>query len=265
MIKKEKVVTNKEPKHSKVLVGSMVLIFALFSFSVYKIITVLNDYSASDEEYGNLKNNTVKQEWISYSDDENVKELLEVDYTELKKRNSDYCGWLEIPNSDYISYPLMQAADNEYYLHRTFEKKNLFAGAIFMDYRNSNDFNDNVTFIYGHSMKNKSMFGTLKYYQNYSYYKEHQYVYVYLEKETRVYKVFSFLETEVDSKVYAFSKLNQKETADYCRLLKENSIYDTGTEANGDMPILCLSTCNGSGNRRWVLCAVLEEILLRGE
>ena len=61
-----------------------------------------------------------------------------------------------------MNYPIVQAADNDKYLHLTYEGNYNFAGTIFIDYENSSDFNDCNTLVYGHNMKNGSMFGQLK-------------------------------------------------------------------------------------------------------
>ncbi|MFR3321064.1 MAG: sortase domain-bontaining protein [Lachnospiraceae bacterium] len=74
--------------------------------------------------------------------------------------NSDIVGWLRIRALD-ISYPVVQGKDNDYYLHRTFEKTDNFAGCLFVNSYNMGDFTDQNTIIYGHNMKNGSMFGKL--------------------------------------------------------------------------------------------------------
>ena len=86
----------------------------------------------------------------------------EVDFEELQKMNSDVIGWIEVEAIPEISYPIVRGEDNDYYLHRTFKKANNSAGSIFVDYRNGQYFGDCNTIVYGHNMKNGSMFGKLK-------------------------------------------------------------------------------------------------------
>ncbi len=88
-----------------------------------------------------------------------------IDFTQLLSVNSDIVGWLRIRALD-ISYPVVQGKDNDYYLHRTFEKTDNFAGCLFVNSYNMGDFTDQNTIIYGHNMKNGSMFGKLKNFVN---------------------------------------------------------------------------------------------------
>lgn len=86
---------------------------------------------------------------------------LAVDFESLKAINPDVKGWLYIEALD-ISYPVVQGPDNDAYLHTTYEGTSNFAGSIFLDYQNQGDFSDGNTIVYGHNMKNLSMFGKLK-------------------------------------------------------------------------------------------------------
>ncbi len=88
---------------------------------------------------------------------------LAVDFESLKAINPDVKGWLYIEALD-ISYPVVQGPDNDTYLHTTYEgtSRTNFAGSIFLDYQNQDDFSDGNTIVYGHNMKNLSMFGKLK-------------------------------------------------------------------------------------------------------
>ena len=78
-----------------------------------------------------------------------------IDFESLDAVNSDIIGWIRIGALD-ISYPVAQSEDNDYYLHRTFEKKDNFAGCIFVDFHNSSQFTDPNTIVYGHNMKDGS-------------------------------------------------------------------------------------------------------------
>ena len=86
-----------------------------------------------------------------------------VDFDGLQAINEDIIAWLRVGALD-LSYPVTQAEDNDYYLHRTFRREDNFAGCIFLDYLNEPDFSDQNSIIYGHNMKNGSMFGTLSHF-----------------------------------------------------------------------------------------------------
>ena len=86
---------------------------------------------------------------------------IEVDWEALQKKNEDLIAWILIPSVE-ISYPVLQGDDNEYYLHRDFNREYLYAGSIFMDKDNSPSFINYNTILYGHNMRDGSMFAGLK-------------------------------------------------------------------------------------------------------
>ena len=85
----------------------------------------------------------------------------QVDFNGLKAINPEVIGWIQIEGTS-ISYPIMKGKDNDYYLKHTFEGNYNAAGSIFIDYTNNSNFEDCNTIIYGHNMKNGSMFGLLR-------------------------------------------------------------------------------------------------------
>lgn len=88
-------------------------------------------------------------------------QLAQIDLAALREMNEDVTGWIWIPGTN-ISYPILRAEDNDYYLTHTWKKERSAVGSIFLDYRTGEkDFN---TLIYGHRMRNGSMFAELKYY-----------------------------------------------------------------------------------------------------
>lgn len=95
--------------------------------------------------------------------DDEAKELIQqrnsVDFDKLYEINQDVRGWLKI-DALGISYPIMQYTNNQYYLSKNIYKEESISGSIYLDYRN-NGFEDTNTVIYGHNMKNDTMFGKL--------------------------------------------------------------------------------------------------------
>ena len=86
---------------------------------------------------------------------------LQIDFAELIRNNPDFRGWLYFPALD-ISYPVVQGEDNDYYLKHSFEGESVNAGCIFMDCGASADWSDRNTFVFGHNMRDESMFGAFK-------------------------------------------------------------------------------------------------------
>ena len=194
------------------------------------------------------------------STDPVVKELSCLDLDALRAVNPDVVGWLTVPGAD-ISHPILQGPDNDYYLHHTWEKKWNGGGSIFLDWRCSRDFEGSHTIIYGHRMRNDTMFGPLHRYAEQDFWAEHPYVYITDGKGVRRYRIFAAWEPSVTSAVYAQnldSEEARREMIDQCL---RGSVIDTGVIPGPEDKLLTLSTCTESGHEtRWVVQARLEEI-----
>ncbi|MCL2226773.1 MAG: class B sortase [Oscillospiraceae bacterium] len=115
-------------------------------------------------------------------------EGLEDPMETLRQINPDLIGWIRIEN--LINYPIVQGRDNSRYLNTTFQGRRNASGAIFMDYRNSSVFDDEVSIIYGHNMRNGSMFAPLHRLRDPAFLAEHQYIRIILSaQETLVYRI----------------------------------------------------------------------------
>ena len=194
------------------------------------------DKAAGPEPKDNLRRNYNRNDFPSY----------EVDYSELKKINEDYSGWLYIDSVD-ISYPFVQGVDNEYYLHKTFEKEDNFAGCVFMDYELNRDFSSYNTFIYGHAMKNGTMFGHLKQYRlDSEKWENDPYIYLYLEKGIYRYKIYSYYLDKPDSKMY-YACDNKEGYEKYIEDALGKSMIDCGMDIDSNDNSITLVTCAGTG------------------
>lgn len=171
---------------------------------------------------------------------------IEVDFKSLLEMNKDTVGWLYVGACD-ISYPIVQGEDNDYYMHKTFEDKNNAAGAILMDYRDNPQLEDWNTFIYGHNMKNGSMFGSLKkFLSDKTLWEKDPYIYIFIPGYIYRYKIFSYYKDTPDSKMY-WTPDNLKEYRQYIRDAKTKSLVDTGVETSEDNNMITLVTCSGMG------------------
>ena len=122
---------------------------------------------------------------------------LSVDHAALKAQNPDYKGWLYVPGLE-ISYPVVRGKDNDYYLHHTYEGTENTSGCIFIDSGCAKDMGDYNTFIYGHNMKNGSMFGSLKkLLTDPSPIVDNPYIYFYTEDGVYAYRTYSFQITAI--------------------------------------------------------------------
>lgn len=198
---------------------------------------------------------------------------LSIDHKGLYEQNSDYIGWIQIPDT-VVSYPVYQSTDNNDYLHHNAEHKYSFAGCIFMDCRNSSTDDFNVIF-HGHNMRIGTMFHSLKNYKSVGYYNTHPFVIFYPKNGgTNIYRVYSFYSDNASSLKdisykTTFRGLSDKE--DFIKNTQKMSIIDTKQHIDTDTHILTLSTCTSRGDGRYVVQAYqvdntfLSSYLQKGE
>ena len=236
------------------------------------------EYKAANDEYAQLEEHIVieepeeKNEGNVVQESEAAKEQVDfshpkfqIDYDALTKINSDFSAVIYIPALG-INYPVVRSKDNEDYLHRPFEGKNNFAGAIFLDYNANGNYDQSNTFIFGHNMKNGSMFGKLKYFL-----KEEGLVntnpYIFLCRPDGIYRyrIFSYYLTTTSSEIYNDFVGNDGYDG-YISLVKRLSSYKDYPEETLDFStrpnLLTLSTCSGpaGGQQRFIVQGALEEI-----
>lgn len=183
-----------------VLIVIFVVAITVAAVSGYKLYSIMMEYKAGVDEYNEIADTVVKER---DADAEEVKKLkdakghetkhwtspLEINFDELKSINQDVAGWLYMEALPNINYPIVQGSDNDFYLHHTYKKESIFAGSIFVDCKNTKDFSDQNTIVYGHNMKNGSMFGTLKQYKLQETIDKSPYFWVITPKEAYKYKM----------------------------------------------------------------------------
>lgn len=179
-------------------------------------------------------------------EDPYIRKLGDIDLAALQEKNPDVLGWIFLPDSK-INYPILQGEDNEYYLKHTWDGVPNSVGSIFMEARNTPDFSDFNTILYGHNMGNGSMFAHLHRYYNHTYWEKHPYVYLLNADGIFRYEIFSSYKAEVDSSTYGLSFHQTETRVNFLEAAIENSDIDTGIEPSVTDRILTLSTCSGSG------------------
>lgn len=178
----------------------------------------------------------------------------------LREINSDTVAWLDVEGMP-IKYPIVQAADNDYYLQNNFQRESSKFGAIFMDFRNDPLFQDFNTIVYGHTFPNSDeMFAAMRLLRDQNYWQDHNIITVMLDDRYYKYKIFSVYATEAD---FDYRTPNYRVTANAERFLREiteRSEIDSGVTPALDDKILTLSTCTYDfNNARLALHAVLLE------
>ena len=238
-------------------VSTVVLIAAVcvFVFSLYQLVIMLVPYYTGSKEYDEIRDLAVTSDADGGG--------FSVDFDVLMKENPDTIGWIRFDEPAVINYPVVKSADNEDYLTKTFTENDNKLGAIFVDYRNSSDFSDRNTFIYGHNMRvGEQMFSQLKNYRDEEYGKKYPYFYIYTPSgEVRTYTIFSAGVVDARSDNYKIAYASDEEYQEYLDLCLESSLYDFGVEVNTDSQIVSLSTCTSvTENERFLVHGVLTQI-----
>lgn len=177
-------------------------------------------------------------------------------YQKLLELNSDTVGWLEVKNTN-VNYPVVKANDNDYYLYHAFDKSSNRGGWIFLDYRNNVDSNDKNYIIYGHSMSNGTMFGTLKNVINESWYSNSSNLIINFSIKGVNYKYQIFSIYVIDNTDdYLITNFSSNDSfISYINKSKERSIKDFNVDVTENDSIVTLSTCYTTSAQRLVIQA----------
>ena len=221
----------------------------------------INEYEKL-EQYVSLEENQTadKQQDQSAQEEEQESKIpvsVDVKYDERKRINEDFVGWLYYEPLE-ISYPIVRGNDNDYYTEYTFENEKNSSGAIFMDFLNRKDYSDFNTIIYGHNMRNGTMFGSLKKLLNdQEIIEENPYFYIFTEDKAYMYEIFAVYITTADSKTYNLIETEQ-EQSEYLDFIDQKATYRSDKEVTATDKIATLSTCHGlHSNNRTIVHGVL--------
>lgn len=259
---------NDVKKWASVIRGFLfVIALAVFLFSAYKLYAIYAEYRKGEKEYEEVMENAITQDVIADENGETEEVIFSVDFKKLKATNKEVVAWVRFDNPVQISYPVLQGKDNAKYLNTTFEGKQNSAGAIFMDVANKNDFSNKNTILYGHNMKNRSMFGGLREYKQKAFYEENPYFYIYTpDGMEHKYQIFAVAIVEDTAVNYQKSFGNEQEFSTFLNQVQKKALYGTGVQVNSDSQVLTLSTCtNVTDTQRLVVHGVKIDERVMGE
>ncbi|MBO5171176.1 MAG: class B sortase [Oscillospiraceae bacterium] len=185
-----------------------------------------------------------------------------VDFAGLREKNPDVVAWIQIPALEGVDYPVVMGEDNAYYVNRNWEKAESEEGAIFLDFRNRSDFSQPHNILYGHCMKDGTMFQPLGQWEKESFLTGNdRTVLLYLPDEVRVYEIIgSERVNALDSRVYKTDYTAGQSWADAIGETLKNLWYDLDTQYDGNSEILTLSTCMGGDQRLTVHAICVEHV-----
>ena len=185
-----------------------------------------------------------------------------VDFAGLREKNPDVVAWIQIPALEGLDYPVVMGEDNAYYVNRNWQKEESEEGAIFLDFRNQPDFSQPHNILYGHCMKDGTMFQPLGQWEKESFLRGNdRTVLLYLPDEVRVYEIIgSERVNALDSRVYKTDYAAGDTWADAIGETLKHLWYTTDTAYDGDSEILTLSTCMGGDQRLTVHAICVEHV-----
>lgn len=229
----------------------LLIVVTIFLYSGFQLAQYYYDGYVSSKLNERMKQQykaaqKVQQGQNAIDQEELTEEQLEQQYKEkfdqLRDINSDIVGWISIENTG-VDYPVVQSSNNEYYLNHNVEHQSSARGSIFMDYRNNN-VNDNIhTVIYGHHMKDGSMFGELSKYKHAAYYDEHSTITVEGPEGLSKWQIFSVYVYSPEDQFFEYEFADDEQYNAYLEKISKKSSYDTEVEVNSDDQLLTLVTC----------------------
>ncbi|MEF9992672.1 MAG: class B sortase [Romboutsia sp.] len=218
-----------------------IILILVLCFSLYQIFLKSVDYKKASDIH----------EEILVEKEENYNNLVDI--------NPDFKFWIEVENTN-INYPVLQSYNNKFYLNRDIYKNYLSSGSIFMDYRNDFEKDSNII-IYGHNMKNKTMFENLEKFKEKDFFYDDNKIKIITSDKEYVYEVFSvyFIDASYDYLVPRFD--TDEDFEKYLDEVKKRSIFESDVKISSSDKIITLSTCSYEGkNTRTVINGKLNEL-----
>ena len=249
----------------------MLIAIGVFIYAGYQLFQIFGEYNEGTKEYEGLRDYVQIEEdsilgEVQQSDDDTVigaNEFptcpLHVDFDSLLALNSDVIGWIYVEAIPDISYPIVKGTDNDFYLKHTVEKVRNSSASIFVDYRNASDFSDSQTIIYGHNMKNLSMFGRLSSLLDEDVYSKSSYIWISTPTEDICYEIFSVRHVSEMDELYVSFNVAPEDFVNDLNAYKNLSEVPYEMTFDGTEKIITLSTCTSNDTVRCVVQAVRKD------
>lgn len=264
------------PKSKAVKFSAVALSLLLAACSSFMLVQEIGEYRESAEAYDGLadlvempqqeeKPDTTEE--TSGEDDSVV--LPSVDFEILQENGPDIIAWLTLPDTA-VNYPVTQAEDNDYYLRHLYDGTYNKAGCLFADYENKKDFSDRNTIIYGHNMRDGSMFASLNEYKEQSYYDSHPQMYLVTPDGGYLCDIFAAFEAKPKESGSDTSpwRMEWKDDGAYTTWLSamaDRSVVETDVTVTSSDKLLTLSTCTPGGASRFIVMGKLTEVVTETE
>lgn len=259
-----------------ILILIFLILFITLNISIYNIIKWKLDSNKTNEEINTIQENANIEGVQDNKGTEIIKQakkipkenpywdyikmnMIDVNFDNLKKINSDVVGWIKV-NGTNINYPFVQSKDNKYYLTHSFNKSYNNAGWVFLDYRNNN-INNRNTIIYAHGRTDKTMFGTLRKVLNNGWINNtNNYVIkISTEKENSLWQIFSIYHIPTTNDYLQTEFKDEREYQRFLNILKNRSNHNFNTSITSNDTILTLSTCYNDSEKMVVNAKLIKK------
>ena len=244
-------------------------IYLLLVAACLVCIGLLLWYLKQDQQETMIQEEQQQQIEEEFVEEEAVVELAElpIDFEGLQQINPEIYAWVEVPDTN-INYPVLQheGEDQGYYLKKDIYGEYSQAGSIYTEDYNNKDFLDYHTVLYGHNMKNGSMFHNIRYFAEREYFDEHQELYIYMPGKILKYEIIACYEYDDRHLLGTFDFDDEEAYGAYLEeIMNPRSMYAMireNWEVSTDDKLLTLSTCvaNKPNNRRLLQAVLVEEV-----
>ena len=257
-----------------ILIALIVLMLGVFVFSAWQVVDILREYNKGTQTYESLEhyvaipetapNKEQTQNETEAPDAETAPDTTSpfpvVDFDSLKAINEDVVGWIYIPGTE-INYPVLQGDDNDEYLRHLLTGEYNSSGSIFLDANVLEDFTGKNSPIYGHNMKNGSMFADIVQYKKQAFYEEHPTAMLMTPEKNYFVHLFSGYVT--DSWGSAWDKsFTDAEFTSWLGSIQKKSYFTSDVVPSNQDAVLTFSTCTyDTHDARFVVHGILEEYI----
>ena len=258
----------------------LTILFLLFLsvaiFSGYKIISILLEYRSGESTYHEVQQYvhlpetekptekvtepaaSEETEAVTEPEEEPI-QFPEVDFDALLEVNKDVVAWVYIEDTN-INYPVVRGKDNKRYLTTMIDGSYNGAGTIFMDYRNQPDLSDPHTILYGHNMKNNTMFANILQYRDQEFYDAHPVGMLMTPDQNYQFEIISGYVAEPNESAWQLEFLSDEETLLWAQACMRRSAFSCDTAPVLGDRFITLSTCSYEFNdARFVLVGIVKE------
>ncbi len=235
----------------------LIFFIGVFAFSAYKVGSYYYARWQSSKQNQQIIDQYVEPvKETEEPEEEGDPDRITVDFEGLLKENSDVAAWIYCANTN-INYPVMQGSDNAYYLSHLLDGSYNAGGSIFMEYSNQADFSDRNTILYGHHMKNGSMFADLMNFKKSGYYGAHDHMYIMTPTCTYRLDLLAGAVVDPDDAIYSTYPTQAAIDSIMSRSTFQSAVSLPGEEGR----LVTLSTCSYEyDDARYVVLGVLTQV-----